>query len=198
MTQWCTTWLHAYRTRKPSTVQMAGVHIAKIVAAFGPSRLDSLRPTADSVMAGRTQGSRATRIPTSTPCTPGWRKSCPTRCMTGVLGVPGPLGVRHRVPVSHGLTWPPRARYGRCTMRWNERYRAGLLLAAFAGLRLAEVFRVFRFLRGLHSGHREDRCSSTRPRNSRRRPRVRRCLFRRLGARAVPARRTVQYRVGDV
>jgi hypothetical protein len=44
VTQWCTTWLHAYRTRKPSTVRMAEVHIAKIEAAFGPRRLDSLWP----------------------------------------------------------------------------------------------------------------------------------------------------------
>ena len=41
--QWCTTWLRAYGTRKPSTVRMAEVHIAKIVAAFGPRRLDSIR-----------------------------------------------------------------------------------------------------------------------------------------------------------
>jgi hypothetical protein len=43
--QWCQTWLRAYGTRKPSTVRQAQVHIDKIVEAFGPRRLDSLRPS---------------------------------------------------------------------------------------------------------------------------------------------------------
>ena len=43
--EWCARWLDGYRTRKPSTVRMAEVHIAKIKAEFGPRRLDSIRPT---------------------------------------------------------------------------------------------------------------------------------------------------------
>ena len=43
--EWCKRWLDGYRTRKSSTVRMAEVHIAKIIAAFGPRRLDSLRPS---------------------------------------------------------------------------------------------------------------------------------------------------------
>ena len=42
---WCTTWLDGYRTRKPSTVRMAEVHIAKIAEQFAERRLDSLRPS---------------------------------------------------------------------------------------------------------------------------------------------------------
>jgi hypothetical protein len=43
--EWCIRWLDGYPTRKPSTVRMAEVHVAKIIAAFGPRRLDSLRPS---------------------------------------------------------------------------------------------------------------------------------------------------------
>ena len=43
--QWCAIWLEGYATRRPSTVRQARVHIAHIVKAFGPMRLDDVRPS---------------------------------------------------------------------------------------------------------------------------------------------------------
>jgi integrase len=43
--QWCATWLAGYGTRRPSTVRQARVHIAQIVAEFGPMQLGAVRPS---------------------------------------------------------------------------------------------------------------------------------------------------------
>ncbi len=43
--QWCATWLDGYATRRRSTVRQARVHIAQIVAAFGPMQLQAVRPS---------------------------------------------------------------------------------------------------------------------------------------------------------
>lgn len=42
---WCDTWLEGYRTRRPSTVRQAEVHIAHIRAAFGSQRLADVKPS---------------------------------------------------------------------------------------------------------------------------------------------------------
>lgn len=42
---WCETWLAGYATRRPSTVRQAQVHLAQIVAAFGPMPLSAVRPS---------------------------------------------------------------------------------------------------------------------------------------------------------
>ncbi|WNM25650.1 tyrosine-type recombinase/integrase [Demequina capsici] len=42
---WCDTWIEGYRTRRPSTVRQAEVHIAHIRAAFGPQRLADVKPS---------------------------------------------------------------------------------------------------------------------------------------------------------
>ena len=43
--EWCDTWLEGYRTRRPSTVRQAEVHIARIRDAFGPMQLAAVRPS---------------------------------------------------------------------------------------------------------------------------------------------------------
>lgn len=43
--EWCQTWLAGYGTRRASTVRQARVHVAQIVAAFGPMRLGAVRPS---------------------------------------------------------------------------------------------------------------------------------------------------------
>ena len=43
--EWCQTWLAGYATRRPSTVRQARVHVAQIVAEFGPVRLSAVRPS---------------------------------------------------------------------------------------------------------------------------------------------------------
>lgn len=42
---WCATWLAGYGTRRASTVRNAQMHVAHIVAAFGPMQLASVRPS---------------------------------------------------------------------------------------------------------------------------------------------------------
>ena len=43
--EWCTSWLAGYGTRRASTVRQARVHVARIVAEFGPKRLGDVRPS---------------------------------------------------------------------------------------------------------------------------------------------------------
>ena len=43
--EWCQTWLAGYATRRPSTVRQARVHVAQIIAEFGPVRLSAVRPS---------------------------------------------------------------------------------------------------------------------------------------------------------
>ena len=43
--EWCTSWLAGYGTRRASTVRQARVHVARIVAEFGPVRLVDVRPS---------------------------------------------------------------------------------------------------------------------------------------------------------
>lgn len=42
---WCATWLHGYGTNRPSTVRQARSHVKHIVAAFGNRPLNQLRPS---------------------------------------------------------------------------------------------------------------------------------------------------------
>jgi integrase len=43
--QWCQTWLAGYGSKRESTVRQARVHIARIVAEFGPTQLTAVRPS---------------------------------------------------------------------------------------------------------------------------------------------------------
>jgi hypothetical protein len=43
--QWAHAWLKTYGTHKRSTVRQAQVHVDRIIEAFGPRRLDWLRPS---------------------------------------------------------------------------------------------------------------------------------------------------------
>ncbi len=137
--QWCEAWLRNYGTRKPSTVRQAQVHVDQIVAEFGPRRLDCIRASeikawqvrlkdegySDSYIAALHH--RMAQIYTDA-------------VHDGILVARSPLSRR---------TSPPQGKqrpYVATTEQiWalhdamEPRYRAGLLLAAFAGLRLAEV-----------------------------------------------------------
>lgn len=135
--QWCRRWLEGYGTRKRSTVRMAEVHVAKIVEAFGPRRLDSLRPSDIKAWTVRLQAEHAD----------SYVYALHAR-LAQVLADAVHDGVLARSPASRRTS--PRAGTQRPYVAtteqiWQlhdamgERYRAGLLLAAFAGLRLAEV-----------------------------------------------------------
>lgn len=43
--QWCARWLEGYGTRRPRTVVQARTHLRRIVAAFGPMPLSTMRPS---------------------------------------------------------------------------------------------------------------------------------------------------------
>jgi integrase len=42
---WCDTWLRGYGSRRTGTVRQARVHVAQIVAEFGPMQLSAVRPS---------------------------------------------------------------------------------------------------------------------------------------------------------
>jgi integrase len=135
--EWCTRWLDGYRTRKLSTVRMAEVHIAKIVAAFGPRRLDSLRPS----------DIKSWLVQLQTEHAPSYVYALHSR-LAQVLADAVHDGVLARNPCSRRTaprTGSQRPYLATTAQVWalhdamEERYRAGLLLASFAGLRLAEV-----------------------------------------------------------
>lgn len=135
--EWCATWLAGYATRKPSTVRMAEVHVAKIVEHFGASRLDAVRPSDVKSWLVKLQRDHAASYVYALHARLGQ-----------VFSDAVHDGVLVRSPVSR-RTSPPGAKqrpYVATTAQvWalhdalGERYRPGLLLAAFAGLRLAET-----------------------------------------------------------
>lgn len=138
MHEWSRTWLEGYGSRRSGTVRQAQVHLDKINAAFGDRRLDSIRASeiknwlaglktdghADSYLfalhsrlaqlyTDAVQDGLVARSPVSRRTSPGQGKPRPYVATTEqVWGLHDAIGDRHR---------------------------AGVLLAAFSGLRLAEV-----------------------------------------------------------
>jgi hypothetical protein len=79
---WCATWLDGYGTRRRATVRQARVHVAQIVAEFGPLPLAVVRQS--QVRAWGTRlGEQGYATSTVYALHPGCRKSCPTPCTTG-------------------------------------------------------------------------------------------------------------------
>jgi integrase len=152
--KWCETWLKAYASRKPSTVRMAEVHIAKIKAEFGPRRLDSIRPSEIKswMVKLKTEG-----------YAPSYMFALHSR-MAQIYSDAIQDGIVTRSPLSRRTSpgmGKPRPYVATTEQVWalhdamEPRYRAGLLLSAFAGLSLAEVcgLKVFDidFMRGMVS-----------------------------------------------
>ena len=113
---WCTTWLDGYRTRKPSTVRMAEVHIAKITEQFGDRRLDSLRP---SDIKSWLSGLKAAGYAPSYGYALHARLAqiLPTLSTMGSWLARRLLAAPPRKLASNGHTWPPPSRSGHSTMR---------------------------------------------------------------------------------
>jgi integrase len=136
--QWCETWMRAYGSRKRSTIRQGQVHVDRIVEAFGRRRLDSLRPSEirSWLVELREQGYSDSYI-----------YALHAR-LAQILSDAVHDGVLGRSPTSRRTapsTGKPRPYVASTAQIWalhdamEPRYRAGLLLAAFAGLRLAEV-----------------------------------------------------------
>ncbi len=79
--EWCDVWLKSYANRRPSTVRLARIHIAKITDEFGDRRLDSVRPSEVKTWTVRLKA-EACPTATSQRSTLGWRRSTVTRSMT--------------------------------------------------------------------------------------------------------------------
>jgi integrase len=136
--QWCADWLRGYGTRRTSTVRQARVHIAKIVEGFGSMQLSAVRPSHVKAWTARLRAegyepsyvyalhSRLAQVfsdavhdgivppsPCSRRTSPGQGKQRPYVATT------------EQVWVLHAAV--------------PDRYRAAILLGAFAGLRTAEA-----------------------------------------------------------
>lgn len=135
--EWCATWLAGYGTRKPSTVRQAQVHVDKIVEAFGPRRLDALRPS----------DIKAWTVALSSDYAGSYVYALHAR-LAQVLADAVHDGVLAKSPASRRTspgTGSQRPYVASTDQVWAlhdalpDRYRTGLLVAAFAGLRIAEV-----------------------------------------------------------
>ncbi|HVL83593.1 MAG TPA: site-specific integrase [Pseudonocardia sp.] len=150
--EWCATWLNGYGSRRPSTVRQARVHVARIVAEFGPMQLGAVRPS-------------HVRSWTSKLTEQGYAASTVYALHSRLSQVFSDAvhdGIVPRSPCSR-RTSPPQAKqrpYVATTAQvWAlhdampEHLRAAILLGAFAGLRVAEAcgLRVadVEFLRGV-------------------------------------------------
>ncbi|MGI8815487.1 MAG: site-specific integrase [Pseudonocardia sp.] len=134
---WCATWLDGYGTRRPSTVRQARVHVARIVAEFGPLPLGAVRPSQVKAWTTRLgeQGYAASTV-----------YALHSR-LSQIMSDAVHDGIIPRSPCSR-RTSPPRAKqraYVASTEQvWAlhdempEHLRAAILLGAFAGLRNAE------------------------------------------------------------
>ena len=136
--EWCSTWLDGYGTRRASTVRQARVHVAQIVAAFGPMRLGAVRPSHVKAWTAKLRDSGLSA---------SYVYALHSR-LAQVFADAVHDGIVPRSPCSR-RTSPPRAKqraYVATTEQvWHlydampERLRAAILLGAFVGLRVAEA-----------------------------------------------------------
>jgi integrase len=136
--EWCDTWLAGYRTRRPSTVRQAEVHLAKIREVFGSMPLSAVRPshvrswTAQLAANGLAESyvyalhARLAQV-FSDAVHDGLvpRSPCSRRTSPGA-------GTQRPYVATTEQIWQLHAAF-------PQHLRAALLLGTFAGLRLAEV-----------------------------------------------------------
>jgi integrase len=136
--QWCATWLEGYGSNRASTVRQARVHLAKIVAEFGPLQLSAVRPSHVRSWTARLAADGAA---------PSYVYALHAR-LSQVLADAVHDGLLARNPCSR-RTSPGQAKqrpYVATTDQiWAlhdampEQLRAAVLLGAFVGLRTAEA-----------------------------------------------------------
>src|SRR5690606_36445511 len=136
--EWCDRWLEGYRSRRPSTVKTATVHLGQIRAEFGSMRLAAVRPSHVKAWVSRLLAEGHAR---------GYVNALHARLAQimddavadGILAAspcsrrtsPGPTPSRPYVATTEQV-W---ALYDAFT----DRYQLAVLLGAFAGLRVGEV-----------------------------------------------------------
>ncbi|WP_395105272.1 tyrosine recombinase XerC [Actinomadura sp. SCN-SB] len=136
--EWCATWLAGYRTRRPKTVRSAQVHIAKILDEFGDLPLSAVRPSHVRAWCARLKDEGAA---------PSYVHALHGR-LSQIMGDAVHDGLLVRSPCSRRTSpgaGKQRPYVATTAQVWalydamGERYRAAVLLAAFAGLRVAEA-----------------------------------------------------------
>lgn len=135
---WCATWLAGYKSRRPGTVRQAEVHLARIVAEFGPLPLSAVRPSHIKSWTARLQAEGLAE---------SYVYALHSR-LSQIMGDAVHDGLIMRSPCSR-RTSPgaakQRAYVATTDQVWAlhdvmpERLRAAILLGAFVGLRTAEV-----------------------------------------------------------
>jgi len=138
VSDWCSTWLEGYGTRRPSTVRQANLHVAQIEAEFGPMQLGVVRPSQLKSWTAKL-GEQGYAVSTV--------YAFDSR-LSQIMSDAGARRDHSRSPCSR-RTSPPRAKqrpYVATTEQvWAlhdtmlEHLRAGILLGAFARLRIAEA-----------------------------------------------------------
>ena len=136
--QWCATWLAGYGSNRASTVRQARVHVAKIIAEFGPLQLSAVRPSQVRSWTARLAAEGVS---------PSYVYALHSR-LSQVLADAVHDGLLARNPCSR-RTSPGQAKqrpYVASTEQvWAlhdampEQLRAAVLLGAFVGLRTAEA-----------------------------------------------------------
>lgn len=136
--QWCDTWLDGYRTRRPSTVRQAEVHVAQIIVALGAKRLGNLRPSDVKAWTARLRADGLS---------PSYVYALHGR-LSQILSDAVLDGVLARNPCSRRTSpgaGKQRAYVATTQQVWQlhdefpEHLRPAVLLGAFAGLRTAEA-----------------------------------------------------------
>ncbi|MFC5753384.1 tyrosine-type recombinase/integrase [Actinomadura rugatobispora] len=136
--EWCDTWLKGYATRRASTVRQAQVHITLIKIEFGDFPLGAVRPSQVKAWCARLKEDGAA---------PSYVYALHAR-LAQIMSDAVHDGVLVKSPCSRRTSpgaGKPRPFVATTDQIWalfdatGERYRAGVLLGAFAGLRVAEA-----------------------------------------------------------
>lgn len=136
--EWCATWLAGYGTRRASTVRQGRVHVARIVAEFGPQRLGDVRPSHVKAWTAKLKAEGAAD---------SYVYALHAR-LAQIMADAVHDGVIPRSPCSRRTSpgaGQQRPYFATETQLWAlvdtvpENLRPAVLLAAFAGLRVAEV-----------------------------------------------------------
>lgn len=136
--QWCDTWLEGYGTRRPRTVKQAKVHIGRIKAEFASMRLGAVRPSHVKAWTAklREEGYESSYVHACYRRLAQLmadavhdhliaRSPCSRRTSPGVAGQRPYVATTEQVWSLHDLL--------------PARWRAAVLLGAFAGLRSGEA-----------------------------------------------------------
>ncbi|MFC7382858.1 site-specific integrase [Sphaerisporangium rhizosphaerae] len=136
--EWCDRWLEGYGSRRESTVRQAKVHLAQIRKEFGPLPLGGVRPSMVKTWCARllAEGSAQSYVFAL--------HSRLSQVMTDAVidGLVAANPCSRRTSPGAGKPRPylaTEAQVWELYDRAEEKYRAAILLGAFAGLRLGEA-----------------------------------------------------------